>query len=72
MMLLRAASEEQHWDLNLGEIARGWKGGCIIRAKFLDRIRAAYTKNKDLPSLLMDERCANQFCIVGCIYKCVC
>lgn len=60
MMLLRAASEEQHWDLNLGEIARGWKGGCIIRAKFLDRIRAAYTKNKDLPSLLMDESFAKE------------
>jgi 6-phosphogluconate dehydrogenase len=56
MALLRAASETFHWDLRLGEIARIWKGGCIIRAQFLDGIRDAYAKRPDLPSLLLDER----------------
>ena len=39
MNLIRAKSEEQGWDLDLGELARIWKGGCIIRASFLDRIK---------------------------------
>lgn len=39
MNLIRAKSLEQGWDLNLGELARIWKGGCIIRAIFLDRIK---------------------------------
>lgn len=39
MNLIRAKSMEKTWDLNLGELARIWKGGCIIRAKFLDRIK---------------------------------
>jgi len=54
MNLIRKAAEENGWQLNLGEIARIWKGGCIIRAKFLDRIKAAYVKNSSLPSLLVD------------------
>ncbi|XP_055388218.1 uncharacterized protein LOC129616613 [Condylostylus longicornis] len=60
MILLRVASDEQKWNLNLAEIARGWKGGCIIRAKFLDRIRSAFTKNKELQSLLLDESFAEE------------
>ncbi len=56
MALLRAASDTFHWDLPLGEIARIWKGGCIIRAQFLDGIREAYAKRGDLPSLLLDDR----------------
>ncbi|MDC3953924.1 NADP-dependent phosphogluconate dehydrogenase [Polyangium jinanense] len=56
MALLRAASDTFHWDLPLGEIARIWKGGCIIRAQFLDGIREAYAKRPDLPSLLLDDR----------------
>jgi 6-phosphogluconate dehydrogenase len=56
MALLRAASDTFHWDLRLGEIARIWKGGCIIRAQFLDGIREAYAKRADLPSLLLDDR----------------
>lgn len=55
-MLLRVTSDEKSWNLNLGEIARGWKGGCIIRAKFLDRIRAAFANDATLSSLLLDER----------------
>eukprot|EP00921_Rhytidocystis_pertsovi_P020920 GHVQ01033334.1.p1 GENE.GHVQ01033334.1~~GHVQ01033334.1.p1 ORF type:complete len:490 (-),score=61.54 GHVQ01033334.1:563-2032(-) len=54
-MLLRTMSNEQKWDLNLGQIARTWKGGCIIRAVFLDRIKEAYHKRSELPSLLMDD-----------------
>ena len=51
--LLRAASDEFDYGLNYGEIARIWKGGCIIRAVFLDRIREAYADQPDLPNLLM-------------------
>ena len=54
--LLRTASEAKHWDLQLGEIARIWKGGCIIRARFLDRIKEAYRRQKNLPNLLLDEQ----------------
>lgn len=61
MMLLRVTSDEKSWNLNMGEIARGWKGGCIIRAKFLDRIRSAFSKNPDLSSLLLDDRLTYQF-----------
>ena len=41
MNLIRAKSEEEGWNLNLGELARIWKGGCIIRAVFLDDIKKA-------------------------------
>jgi 6-phosphogluconate dehydrogenase len=53
--LLATADQEKHWGLDLGEIARIWKGGCIIRARFLTRIQAAYKKQKQLPNLLLDE-----------------
>jgi len=55
MNLIRAKSEAQGWNLQLGEMARIWKGGCIIRAQFLDRIKDAYDANPTLPSLLMDK-----------------
>ncbi|MGC9328148.1 MAG: NADP-dependent phosphogluconate dehydrogenase, partial [Candidatus Hinthialibacter sp.] len=51
--LLRAASREFSYGLRYGEIARIWKGGCIIRARFLDRIREAFAQQPDLPNLLM-------------------
>jgi len=54
MNLIRAASDEFKWGVDLGECARIWKGGCIIRAKFLDRIKQAYDKNASLPNLLVD------------------
>jgi 6-phosphogluconate dehydrogenase len=54
MNLLKAASEEYGYDLKLGEIATIWRGGCIIRARFLNRIREAYERNSDLPNLLLD------------------
>ncbi|HUJ75885.1 MAG TPA: NADP-dependent phosphogluconate dehydrogenase, partial [bacterium] len=54
MALLRRASLENHWDLPFGEIARIWKGGCIIRAKFLKSIQQAYARQPDLSNLLLD------------------
>jgi 6-phosphogluconate dehydrogenase len=56
MHQLRLASEEYDYGLDLGGIARIWKGGCIIRAALLDEIRAAYARRPDLPNLLMDEQ----------------
>jgi 6-phosphogluconate dehydrogenase len=53
MALLRAASDIYKWNLNLAEIARIWKGGCIIRAKLLDPIRAAFSANPHLENLLL-------------------
>ncbi len=53
-MLMRAASEENKWNLNFGSIALMWRGGCIIRSKFLGKIKQAYDKNPQLASLLVD------------------
>ncbi|UCD29295.1 MAG: NADP-dependent phosphogluconate dehydrogenase, partial [Planctomycetota bacterium] len=52
--LMRAASEENNWSLKYGEIAMIWRGGCIIRAHFLNRIKQAYDRNPDLANLLLD------------------
>jgi 6-phosphogluconate dehydrogenase len=52
---LAAASAEYDWDLDLGQIARLWRGGCIIRARFLDRISDAYARDPHVPTLLVDE-----------------
>jgi len=51
--LMQNASAEHNWDLNYGEIARIWRGGCIIRSVFLDRITEAYLENSQLTSLLL-------------------
>jgi 6-phosphogluconate dehydrogenase len=53
-MLLKSASEQYNWDLDLGDIASIWRAGCIIRAKLLSRIMNAYHENSDLPNLLLD------------------
>ena len=53
--MMAVGSQEYDWDLDLGQIAVIWRGGCIIRAAFLDRIRAAYENNAELPTLLTDE-----------------
>ena len=55
MELLGAASIGSKWDLNFGDIATIWRGGCIIRAKFLDRIKEAYERNAKLDNLLLDQ-----------------
>ena len=53
MALIRAGSAEWKWNINLREMARIWKAGCIIRAKFLDSIMRAYEERPDLPNLLL-------------------
>jgi 6-phosphogluconate dehydrogenase len=53
--MMDVGGREYDWHLDLGQIAVIWRGGCIIRAKFLDRIRAAYQANAELPTLLADE-----------------
>jgi len=55
MALLREASKEYKYELHPDEIARIWKGGCIIRSKLLDPIAAAYKKNPALANLLVDK-----------------
>jgi 6-phosphogluconate dehydrogenase len=53
MALIARASQEYNYDVNLPEIARIWKGGCIIRAGFLDKIKAAFKENPNLANLLL-------------------
>ncbi|MCP2166364.1 NADP-dependent phosphogluconate dehydrogenase [Goodfellowiella coeruleoviolacea] len=52
---IRAASQTYGWNIDLGAMATIWRGGCIIRARFLDRIRAAYDRDPELASLLVDD-----------------
>lgn len=53
--LLQAAREEWAWSLDLAQIARIWRAGCIIRAAFLDDLAAAFAARPDLPNLLLAE-----------------
>ncbi|MFJ1615957.1 NADP-dependent phosphogluconate dehydrogenase [Streptomyces sp. NPDC088251] len=57
---IRAGSEAYDWNIDLGAVAAIWRAGCIIRAAFLDRIRAAYDTRPDLLSLLSDEQFATE------------
>jgi 6-phosphogluconate dehydrogenase len=52
---IQAASQEYGWAIDPGAMAKIWRAGCIIRAKFLEYIRAAYDKSPDLPTLLVDD-----------------
>lgn len=52
---LRVASKEENWDLPFGEIASIWRAGCIIRARFLQKITDAYKEDADLPNLLLND-----------------
>jgi len=54
-ILMRAAAEDMNWHLHYGSIALMWRGGCIIRSKFLGDIKKAYDKHPDLRSLLFDD-----------------
>jgi len=54
-MLLRAAAKENDWNLNMGGIALMWRGGCIIRSRFLGKIKEAFEKNKNFDNLLLDS-----------------
>jgi len=58
--IIKAKSEEQKWGINLGGLARIWKGGCIIRAVFLDEIAKAYARNPALSNLLVDPEFAKK------------
>lgn len=54
-MLLREAATQMGWKLNYGGIALMWRGGCIIRSKFLGKIKEAYAKDGELKNLLLDK-----------------
>jgi 6-phosphogluconate dehydrogenase len=54
-MLMRSAAKEYKWNLNYGGIALMWRGGCIIRSRFLGRIKEAYEKTPKLTNLLLDK-----------------
>jgi 6-phosphogluconate dehydrogenase len=56
--MIRDAAAEYGWDIDLGAVAKIWRGGCIIRAAFLDRIHAAYSGDPELVSLLSEEQFA--------------
>ncbi len=55
MALLGMVSKEYDYELNLAEVAAIWRAGCIIRARFLNRITAAFERDTELPNLLLDE-----------------
>jgi 6-phosphogluconate dehydrogenase len=54
-MLMRAAAKEYNWNLNFGGIALMWRGGCIIRSRFLGKIKEAYDNNSKIMNLLLDD-----------------
>ena len=58
LVMLKVASRDYGYGLKLAEIARIWKGGCIVRARLLDPIRKAYKKSPDLANLLVDPKFA--------------
>jgi 6-phosphogluconate dehydrogenase len=60
LRLIRTASDERRWQVNLSELARIWKAGCIIRARFLGRIQQAYARTPDLTNLLIDASFAEE------------
>jgi 6-phosphogluconate dehydrogenase len=52
---MAAAADDEGWDIDLGSMATIWRGGCIIRARFLDRIREAYDAEPELPNLMLAD-----------------
>jgi 6-phosphogluconate dehydrogenase len=58
MSLLQTVSKEKEYDLHLSEIAKIWRGGCIIRSTLLEEMRVAYSKNPDLVNLILDDQFA--------------
>lgn len=56
--IIKAKSAEKGWNVDLASLGRIWKGGCIIRAAFLDRIKQAYLRNPELSNLLIDPEFA--------------
>ena len=53
--LMDEAQKEYNWKLSFGNIAKIWRGGCIIRARFLQKITEAYRKNRSLKNLMLDD-----------------
>lgn len=68
-MLLAAASKEFNWNLNMGAISLMWRGGCIIRSRFLNDIKKAFEKNPQLTNLLLDDFFLKSIteCLVSCL-----
>jgi 6-phosphogluconate dehydrogenase len=60
LQLIEAGSKQYKWNISIKEIARIWKGGCIIRAKLLDDIMRAYERNPSLANLLLDDQFENR------------
>jgi 6-phosphogluconate dehydrogenase len=58
MSLLQTASIEKKYNLNLSEISKIWRGGCIIRSALLEEMRLAFDKNPNLPNLILDDKFA--------------
>jgi len=58
MSLLQTVSTEKNYGLNLSEIAKIWRGGCIIRSTLLEEMRRAYAENPQLPNLMLDDKFA--------------
>src|SRR5699024_872316 len=56
---MQAQSDEKGWDINLGNVAMIWRGGCIIRARFLQKIKDDYDQDKQLDNLLLDGEFKN-------------
>lgn len=59
-MMMRLAAEEYKWNLNFGGVALMWREGCIIRSRFLGKIKEAYDKNSKLKNLLLDPYFSNE------------
>ena len=60
------------WDLQLSELCAIWQGGCIIRAKILNLVEAALTKDPALPNLLLDDAIAAEMARTSCRLAAVC
>lgn len=58
LSLLQTVSTDKEYGLNLSEIARIWRGGCIIRSALLEEMRRAFAENADLPNLMLDDKFA--------------
>jgi len=54
LTIIKATSDEKGWDVDMAQCAKLWKGGCIIRAKLLGKMQAAYQNNPDLANLMID------------------
>jgi 6-phosphogluconate dehydrogenase len=61
-MLMREAAKEYNWQLNFGAIALMWRGGCIIRSRFLGKIKEAFDQNPNLESLLLAPYFVEELC----------